>query len=566
MQARFLLAPFFQARIFALLLAIYAQLSFAQVTATVDRNAIFGDETLTFTVKVTDTRGVDRPDFDKVSEFFEILGTSQQSNTMLTGTTLERSTQWVLTLAPKQTGSLRIPPLEVGKWKTEPITIEVKTRNKQQSGAGLEDVFIEAELSANTVYVMQQTLLTVRVNYTGELGRNSKLDKPDIERAGLRKIAENEYQRIEVGKRYRVIEQVYAFFPSDPGELVIPPLTLHANLLSGRPRSLFDPMFGNSRSYIKRTEPLTLNVIERPEGISQSSWLPASRVSLEQSFSQDIQQLKVGDSITRSIRLSAVGIAAAQLPPLSDATIDGLKFYPDQPQIKDNESALGIVGQRIEQTAIIATRPGRFTLPEQRIRWWDVQSNQAQEAVLPAVSFEVIATPGSTQEETPQATPQPELPTPTVVNVAKPWYLVWQWWLICLLLLALLVAQHILLKRLLSKAQPGINQRQAKTNPGKALKAACDSDDAKSAYPLLLRWCKNYWEGQPVNSLSQLEKLGACKELCQQALLLEQHLYSAKSGQWQGKALYQAVEHQAGLKQPPQASHGLPPLYPDSGQ
>jgi hypothetical protein len=103
-------------------------------------------------------------------------------------------------------------------------------------------------------------------------------------------------------------------------------------------------------------------------------------------------ELKVGDAITRTVRLRALGTPAMFIPPLPVGNVAGVKSYPQSPQLED-ESTPRSAGVRIEQTSYVLQQPGRVTLPGVHITWWSLDKKALETATTPDVSFDVVAAP-----------------------------------------------------------------------------------------------------------------------------------------------------------------------------
>ncbi len=555
------------------LLALLTSPLWAAVSATVDRTEIAMDESFTLTITVSELRVFTQPDLSPLETDFEVLGTSQSSNTSISNGKLKSSTSWTVQLMPKRPGKTSIPPVSIGKEQTHSIEIIVLKGGQGRAANSSENVLLEAELSTNTAYVTAQVLLTLRVSMAQPA--RFQLEEPELGSAIVQQVAEASYQQVRGSRRFQVTEYTFAIFPGEPGELVIEPLNLVAELMSSRPRSMFDPMQGQGRRVLKRTEPLTLNVIPAPDGINRVDWLPATDVSLEQEWSQDINTLQVGDSITRTIELKGKGVMAAQLPPLFISQVKGLKMYPDQPVVTDEQNASGITGKRVERIAMVATLPGIYQLPEQRIQWWDVNKNQMEAALLPAVSFRVAAPAQSPATLSPTTAEQTEpgadsRPAQAGRDAGKAWYQYPLWWAISVLLLLACVALAVLYFRarrqittptqVTEAVADGIDtEKQAYGQ----LRAACDDDSPAAIYQALQHWCRLHWKTSTAPGLDQLEQYGANRELVDQATGLQQQLYgNGQAGRWDAATLLQAVDQQRQSREKGADNKpSLPPLY-----
>ena len=552
----------------ALMLMLLASLAQAGVEATVDRTELAVGETLQLTIQASGVKLFSKqPDLTPLEADFDVLSKSQSSSTRLINGDFTSSTSWIFQLAPKRPGKTSIPPITVGRDRTDTIEIQVNLASHAPAATADDEVRLEAELADTTVYVGAQALLTLRVSRAPSA--RFQVEEPEHPDASIRQVNERSFQQIQGGMRILVTEYTFALFPRVEGEMVLKPLTLVAEIMTQSPRSMFDPLFGKSRRVIRRTEPLTLNVIPPPAEVTPSDWLPAQKLSISQSWSKDPQALAVGDSITRTIEIEARGVTAAQLPPLLMGEIDGLKFYPDQPTVTDDTSARGVTGRRTEKMAMVVTRPGRYQLPALRMVWWDVTANAPRVAELPAMSFEVA--PAATA-----AAPTPNAADATVAAAAtgpavaaRPWYGYPLWWLVSVLLSALCATLGVLYYRARSRQQqPDRSQSAPPADEAaafKRLQSACAGRDPAQVYRTLVRWWQCFFDTAELPGPADMAASGANQALMTQALALQRQLFGAAAadpGAWDAKALLDAVTRQRESDGRDSPAAALPALYP----
>ena len=117
------------------------------------------------------------------------------------------------------------------------------------------------------------------------------------------------------------------------------------------------------------------------------------------------------------------GAQGAQLPPVLFTPIDGLKYYPDQPQISEQEVPSGLLGIRQDSAAVVPTRAGNFVIPEIRIPWWNVETKQMQHSVIR--ERKITVTPGDAADNPIPIDPQPRKidvnPNTPISTTANPW-------------------------------------------------------------------------------------------------------------------------------------------------
>jgi hypothetical protein len=509
------------------------------VEASVDRRQIAMGDTLRLTLKTDGDEDLQAVDFSPLEADFEVLQRSSSSSMRIINGRQTRERSLILDLVALRQGTLAIPALRVGSETTRPIAIEVEP---PPTAASIDDnVIFEAEVDSETVYVQGQLMLTLRLQQAINLDARS-ITEFTLDNAFVKQLGQNSYQRNIGGRTWLVHEIRYVIFPEQSGGLVIPPLTFTAREVTGR-RGLFDR--GSGRPLRRATDPIAVTVLPTPPEFTGGTWLPATSLEIEESWSIPPEQLTVGDSATRTVRLVGAGLQGAQLPPIGFDAPEGLKYYPDQPLIEDRESSSGLTGVREDSAALVPTRAGRYTLPEVRIPWWDTEAGVMREAILPARVLEVA--PGSA---TAAAPPAPVAAADSTATVTAPppaadadGALLWQviagvsstgW----LLTLAWLFSRR---SREAGPASPG-QSRPGEASAYKRLLAACAGNNPAAARQTLLEWGTALFPADPPRTLGALQRRLASAELDGELQRLEQTLYAPAGGNWDGAALAATVK------------------------
>ena len=299
---------------------------------------------------------------------------------------VRRSTvTWVLEIAPREVGVFTVPAVTVGGIESELVTLTV---TEAPTGAA-RDVFVEAVVDTTTPWVQSQVRLTLRVFRATDIV-DGALGEPAGD--GLDVRALGDYTRREEerdGRLYTVVERRFALFPQKSGPLVIEPIALTVTVPTEpvRVRGLFAP----TRRLTRRTRPIELDVRPRPGG-SSGWWLPASEVTLEEGRgARDANgEARVGEPLTRTVRLRASGVLDAQLPDLTTPDVDGLAIYADDPRRASDIGPDGIESTLTLSLAVIPERPGTFELPPVTLDWFDVDAGRVRTASLPARTLTVL--------------------------------------------------------------------------------------------------------------------------------------------------------------------------------
>ncbi len=357
------------------------------VRASVDRSHISSEETFILSLVADTILFTGEPDVSALEKDFHVISRQQSSRTNIINGKVNSSRQWDYTLAPKREGNLTIPAIPMGKYQTRALTITVDKASNQSRGSNGDSVYLESDVTPRTAYVQAELQYTVKI-FTSINFLDASLEAPEVDDAVVEATGEQRYQTLVDGRYYQVIERRYSIYPQTSGELTIPALTLQARVEGYRP-SMLDP----GRLVVKRSQEHRLRIQPPPAEFKGAVWLPAKELVLTESWSNDLDDIQIGDSITRTVNVQAVGLLGSQLPALPSYKLDNAKIYPDQAKIEKADEQSKWSGIRSESMAIIPTKAGEFILPEVRIPWWNTVTNKAEVAILPERRFTVSAPP-----------------------------------------------------------------------------------------------------------------------------------------------------------------------------
>lgn len=577
----------------------------ANVRASLDVSEITAAETVQLTLE-HDGSTSGQPDITPLQQDFDILGTSNSTMIQLVNGSASEKTQVVLTLAPKVTGHLTIPPLSWDGERTRPLTLDVTgpggTGRPGAAGAATAaNVFMETSASPKQPYVQAAVHLTVRL-YIAEPLYRATLDLPESSDFVVKRLGSDESSEAERnGRNYQVVTRQYLLFPLHSGNLTLPGPVLDAEVAVREPASALvrdpfggffgGPSFGGLqtvRPLSLHGSPIVLSVRPRPASAVGSYWLPGREVTLSAAWNPAKLSAQTGDPVTLDLDLQATGLTAAQLPDLSSllSLPGGLKAYPDQAKLDDSTRNGEWVGSRDQTIALIADSPGHYTIPALAVKWWDTQADQPRTATLPARTLTILPAPGSTVTTAPASVPVPPAPAaqpppaatasqhaPPPPGARRPTPArspsAWEWASIGLAVVWLSTLGAWLWSR---RSRAGPRPMPTHTSPGPrllrpdaakeraAFRAACQADDPQAARAHLLAWMAALWGAPPAGINAVATRIGdaAIAELLRD---LDRACYAG--GPWQGNPLAAALTELPPFpgKAAPQRD-GLAPLYP----
>ncbi|MFK8049985.1 MAG: BatD family protein, partial [Halioglobus sp.] len=199
----------------ALLLFILLATSAVQaaLNASVDRDRVAMGDTIRLTITATDGEPINNTDPRPLLRDFEILQRSSSSNTSIINGEMTSSRQLILDITPKREGSLRIPPLRVGRDETNYLLIAV---GPATTAAGDPLIDFVAELDQDSVYVQGQAILTLRIQQAVNLESRS-VTELSLDDAFVKQLEQKTFQRTIGGRPWLVHEIRYAIFPEKSG-------------------------------------------------------------------------------------------------------------------------------------------------------------------------------------------------------------------------------------------------------------------------------------------------------------------------------------------------------------
>src|SRR5687768_7531411 len=146
----------------AALLAASGAAAAESLTVSVDRESISMNETLSLTVRYEGRQVNSDPDFSGLNQF-DVLSNHKSTQHSIINGNISASTEWQLTLAPRNTGQLLIPPLSLQGQHSKALTITVTESSKDPGSR--EDVFLETFVDKSSVHVQEQFIITYRLHF-----------------------------------------------------------------------------------------------------------------------------------------------------------------------------------------------------------------------------------------------------------------------------------------------------------------------------------------------------------------------------------------------------------------
>lgn len=527
----------FKQSIFLISFLLFATSSTAAVLAKVDQSVISENETITLSIRSDKSSA--KPDFSLIEVNFDILYTQTSQQSSISSASGRSSiAEWTLTLAPKHTGTLRIPEISIGGELTTTIDVKVLPISPELKKQLDQQFFIEIEIDSKSVYVEEPFLLTVRFFYLGSI--QGTWNEVNVNNAIYENWVEGKrYQESRNGNTYQVVEQLYLFKPLSPGKLNMPIFGVSGEFQS--------TTWGKRTRLNVNSKPLIVEVKDIPVSWPSSApWLPAKSLSLKENWTGLDQ---ASDSIHRQIELEILNQSKSSLPEIKLPKSAQLKIYADKPEIEEQKTTLGPMVTQKENWALIPINNGQISVPELKIYWWNTQTDKLETALLSGKTMRVAnAATGNLNNQTRSSSQEviPELPideieassltsapdasiAPLITEIDSLQTQLNTWRLVSLLLIGIVVVLTGLFIFFRKVAAP--TEVSETTSAPKAkkywqeLERACKENNAIKVRQVILL-AVNEQTGLNVPSLSKLIEVCKQKNLTLQIQLLDQSLFS----------------------------------------
>ena len=399
--------------------------TWAAVTASLDKTQVVVGERLRLMIQNTGN-GDQQPDTSALRQDFDILGTQRGSSVQIVNGRMSSQTQFTVLIAPKRGGTIRIAPIQWGGEQSAALEVLVGalanpansantnagagTTGSSNSATAESQITLSGTLDQKQPYVQSAVVLSLRLTVGVQMAQAS-LDLQGNSDVLVRQIGQDQqHTESRSGRVYQVIERKYLLIPQRSGAISLKGPVLQAQVQDDAASSgndadidaFFGNVFGQTMGrFARRMRPVTLqanaiemNVQARPANADANNWLPAQKLTLEETWRPEPQQgtLHVGEPLTRHLRLTALGVTAGQLPDLAAlmSVPEGIKKYPDQAKTDEGLQGETVRATRDQDVALVASAPGHYVLPALRLVWWDTVNHTQHAIELPARSLDVL--------------------------------------------------------------------------------------------------------------------------------------------------------------------------------
>ncbi|UPR32552.1 BatD family protein [Vibrio crassostreae] len=427
---RFLNKPFLSV-LLTLLLGAFSSFSVlaANAVASVSHNSVTKDEVFLLRVATDEKVSSDALDLTALQQDFYVGTPNFGSSMRIVNGSRSVSSEWNISLAPLRLGKIQIPSFDIEGAKTKPITINVAVNKAAPTQHDMAE--FQLNLSKNSLYPQEVAELDVKLIIKADPRRlqDPKIAPPSSPGLDVEPIGESkQYQDVLNGQEVTVVQQSFRISSQKAGQFNLNGPKLTGAVVYSTNNSSTTRLFQLDTP----VETLGVTVKEVPKGY-QGEWLPTSNFKLIQQWSDsqgnqlgnsnglegDNQtiEMEAGDSLTRTITMTASNLTQHQLPKLNITYPKSVRVYEEKPQFGTTQSGDAVV---VYKQVLIPKESGNISLPDVSQAWFNTDLQSEQTSKAQGLELVVKASDRAASSTPPVTAAPAQQVSPTVVTVDSP--------------------------------------------------------------------------------------------------------------------------------------------------
>jgi hypothetical protein len=221
--------------------------------------------------------------------------------------------------------------------------------------------------------VKQQVILTIEVATPRRFSKGTHIGLVEVANviAKQRNQLAVNYTEKYKGQTWSIQRWEIVLYPLASGQVTIPPIPVQTQVANKDGVGIDITLFTPSLSFKAHL----------PSGVlsEQHDWLTASELSLEQRWQLSNEELKVGDSITRTITIKADDTLSILFPDLLvDSSNDNYQTYRKPIKLSDSSNRGVYQSKKVEQSVYVLQQGGEVNLPSTELIFWNSKKNQLE--------------------------------------------------------------------------------------------------------------------------------------------------------------------------------------------
>jgi len=238
--------------------------------------------------------------------------------------------------------------------------------------------YIGGEIVVRVQFVSSDPFKRIRLDLPAIEGvRSDVLVRPHTKQIEL--VGDEGYA--ELGDKAYSHEMRFAIVPLQSGTIVIPPITVTG---ISEPGNI--PNFEFEKTYPEQT----ITVHPNDPDFVGDAWIVSRNVTMQDSWSHEINEIQNGDTVRRTVTLTVAGVAADELPELVLDSNDGHRVLHTEVSAETEKTDTGFVAH-VEQSWDIYIETEDVTyINGVRLPYWNPELGTTEEVAVPQQRVEPL--------------------------------------------------------------------------------------------------------------------------------------------------------------------------------
>ena len=245
------------------------------------------------------------------------------------------------------------------------------------------------ELDKDSAWVGEPVGLSITLFSVGPFDGTAGFEFPELPQTVIQKVGSPVVGSQQVGQETLLTQRhKFQVVTRQSGSITIPAVSVRY-----RAKPSYD---SPAQEFRQTTAPVTFESKVPPGSEGLGFVAAANSMQIEERWSPaDIETLKPGDVIQRTITRSATGTMSMLLPDISQQTVAGVRHYSPAPTLEDKSNRGQISSKRIDVLKYQFEQAGTFEVPAETFVWWNSSDELLLEKTLPGRTFVVTNPPNA---------------------------------------------------------------------------------------------------------------------------------------------------------------------------
>ena len=250
-----------------------------------------------------------------------------------------------------------------------------------------QQLTIEVSVQAKSTQIVRQPLLiAIEVSTDRWFAKGTRVQRFQLQDTiiPISEVSINGTKQVK-GQTWVTQRRELILYPMRDGTFQLPAITLNVSINTADSGIV---------EGVLKTTPQTFSISLPPELKSLEYFVVSPKLTMQIDGAFDPKkQYSIGDALTQTITFTASDTPAMMLPLIKNTPLDGVSIYKKPEKISDQSNRGEFTATRTESFTYIFEKAGKYSIPSQKIPWWNSRSNSLSELIIPENTWTVGGEP-----------------------------------------------------------------------------------------------------------------------------------------------------------------------------